>query len=182
MLETKRLLLRPFCEEDADIIYQIYGDAEIMHYTPFDAMSREQAEAHLQKVVRGWKKVPQVHYEMAVIVKETGEKIGRCHLQIEKETDSAMVGWMLLKKDWSKGYGTEMTEVLLDYAFDVLQVHRVFAHCHPDNEKSWRLMEKYGMRREACFKERCRYTKNGVSFWQDEVVYGLLRREYKKER
>ena len=182
MIETKRLLLRPFCEADADIIYQIYGDAEIMHYTPFAPMSRAQAEQHLQKVVEGWKEKPQMDYEWAVIVKETQEKIGRCHLQIDPETDSAMIGWMLLKKEQGKGYATEMTPELLRYAFDELKVHRVYALCNPANEKSWKVLEKSGLRREAHFKEKCRYTKNGTSFWQDELVYAILDTEYKKER
>ena len=34
MIETERLFLRPFCAEDEEILYQIYGDAEIMEYTP----------------------------------------------------------------------------------------------------------------------------------------------------
>ena len=182
MIETKRLLLRPFCEEDEEIIYQIYGDAEIMKHTPFDPLTREGAKKHLQKVLAGWQKEPVLDYELAIIVKETGEKIGRCHMQIDEEMDTAMIGWMLLQKEWGKGYASEMTPALLDYSFDVLKVHRVNALCNPANEKSWRVLEKFGLRREACLREKCRYTKNGRSFWQDELQYAMLSAEYKKER
>ena len=182
MMETKRLFLRPFGKDDFEIIYQIYGDAEIMEYTPFDPLTREGAEKHLQKIMAGWEKDPVLDHEFAIIVKETGEKIGRCHVQIDEETDSAMIGWMLLKKEWGKGYATEMTEALLEYAFEGLKVHRVYALCNPANEKSWRVLEKFGLRREAHFQEKCRYTKNGKTFWQDELVYALLSAEYKKER
>ena len=180
MIETDRLYLRPFCEEDGEIIYQIYGDAEIMKYTPFDPLDREQANAHLQKIVQGWKENPLVDYELAVIVKENGEKIGRCHMQLDPETDSAMIGWMLLKKEWGKGYAAEMTKALLDYCFDVLKVHRVYALCNPENEKSWRVLEKFHMRREAHLKQKCRYTKHGKSFWQDELIYAILDMECKR--
>lgn len=182
MIETERLFLRPFCAEDEEIVYQIYGDAEIMEYTPFDPLTKEGAKAHLQKMIAGWQRDPVLDYELAVVVKETGEKIGRCHMQIDEETDTAMIGWMMLKKEWGKGYATEMTKALLDYSFDVLKVHRVNALCNPKNEKSWRVLEKFGMRREAHFKEKCRYTKNGIHFWQDELQYAILSEEYKKER
>lgn len=180
MIETERLLLRPFCEEDEEILYQIYGNAEIMKYTPFDPLDREGAKAHLQKILAGWEKEPVVDHEFVIIVKETGEKIGRCHIQIDEETDSTMIGWMLRKKEWGKGYASEMTPALLDHAFDVLNVHRVYALCNPANEKSWRVLEKFGLRREAHFMEKCRYTKNGKTFWQDELVYAVLAKEYKK--
>ena len=180
MIETERLFLRPFCAEDEEILYQIYGDAEIMEYTPFDPMTREGAKAHLQMIIAGWQKDPVMDYELAIIVKETGEKIGRCHMQVDEETDTAMIGWMMLKKEWGKGYATEMTEALLDYSFDVLKVHRVNALCNPKNEKSWKVLEKCGLRREAHFREKCRYTKNGEHFWQDELQYAILSSERQK--
>ena len=180
MIETERLFLRPFCADDEDILYQIYGDAEIMEYTPFDPLTREGAKAHLQMIIAGWQKEPVLDYELAIIVKETGEKIGRCHMQVDEETDTAMIGWMMLKKEWGKGYATEMTPALLDYSFDVLKVHRVNALCNPKNEKSWKVLEKCGLRREAYFQEKCRYTKNGVHFWQDELQYAILSSERQK--
>ena len=180
MIETERLFLRPFCAEDEEILYQIYGDAEIMEYTPFDPMTREGAKAHLQMIIAGWQKDPVLDYELAIIVKETGEKIGRCHMQVDEETGTAMIGWMMLKKEWGKGYATEMTEALLDYSFDVLKVHRVNALCNPKNEKSWKVLEKCGLRREAHFREKCRYTKNGEHFWQDELQYAILSSERQK--
>ena len=87
---------------------------------------------------------------------------------------------MMLKKEWGKGYATEMTEALLDYSFDVLKVHRVNALCNPKNEKSWKVLEKCGLRREAHFREKCRYTKNGEHFWQDELQYAILSSERQK--
>ena len=52
-----------------------------------------------------------------------------------------MIGWLLLKKNWGRGYATEMTHALMDYCFDVLSVHRVCALCHPDNIGSWSVLQ-----------------------------------------
>ena len=94
-LETERLLLRPFANEDLDLIYRIYSDEEILRFTPFDTMDREQAKAHLQQVVRDWQAEPRLSYEMAVLLKESGEKIGRAHILIDQETDTGMIGGLL---------------------------------------------------------------------------------------
>ena len=51
MIETPRLSLRPFDQSDLDLIYRVYSDDEILRYTPFDPMDREQAERHLNRVM-----------------------------------------------------------------------------------------------------------------------------------
>ena len=92
MIETERLILRPFEADDIDIIFQIYSDSETLHYTPFDPMSREQAEEHLCRIIEEGKRVPCLSYELAVVLKESGEKIGRTHILIDPETDTGMIG------------------------------------------------------------------------------------------
>lgn len=180
MIETKRLLLRPFEEGDLELIFRIYSDEEILRYTPFDRMSREQAEEHLQNILRDWESDPQYSYELAVIRKETGEKIGRTHILIDPETDTGMIGWFLTEEHWGQHYASEMTPALLDYSFRVLGLHRVNAVCNPENTASWSVLEHCGMRREALLKQKCRYVKNGITSWHDELEYAMLASEYEK--
>lgn len=177
MIETERLRIQPFCEDDLDIIFQLYSDEEIMKYMPNDYMNQEAAAKHLAKILQAWKEVSLTDCEMLVFAKHSSEKIGRCRIHLDQETDSAMIGWLLLKKEWGKGYATEITNALLDHAFDTLHVRRVCALCHPDNTASWRVLEKCGMRREAHYKEKCRYIKHGKVSWQDELEYAILKTE-----
>ena len=151
MIETERLILRPFEADDIDIIFQIYSDSETLHYTPFDPMSREQAEQHLCRIIEEGKRVPCLSYELAVVLKEHR----------------------------GKHYAAEMTGVLLSYCFDELGLHRANAVCNPENTASWKVLEKAGMRREALLKQKCRYVKNGVTSWQDELEYAILASEYR---
>ena len=51
MIETRRLIMRPFETSDFALIYHVYSDDEILRYTPFDPMDVKQAEHHLQKVM-----------------------------------------------------------------------------------------------------------------------------------
>lgn len=179
MLETTRLILRPFCLEDLDLIFRLYSDKEIMRYMPNDLMNLETAQTHLGKIVRDWTERPLTNCEMAVISKEDQKKIGRARIHLDLEADTAMIGWLLLQDQWGKGYATEMTQALLAHCFDVLGVHRVCALCHPENIGSWSVLEKCHMRREAYYKQKCRYTKAGVPSWQDELEYALLDTEWK---
>ena len=78
--ETERLILRPFHREDLELVFRLYSDPEILRYTPFDAMSREEAELHLERIIRDWELVPQQSFEFAMIRKEDGEPVGRCHI------------------------------------------------------------------------------------------------------
>ena len=176
MLETERLILRPFEEGDLDIIYRVYSDEEILRYSPFDPVDEQGAQALLDRFLRGWKEDPVTEREMAVIEKESGEKIGRCHIQLGPE-ESAMIGWFLVREAWGKGYATEMTEALLDCCFGKLKLHRVRAICNPGNPASFHVMEKCGMRREGHYRKKCRYVKSGIVSWEDEFEYAILAEE-----
>ena len=177
MIETKRLVLRPFDCNDLDIIMELYSDEEIMKYMPDPVMDMAMAQDRLDKNVAGWKENPQISYEMAVVRKDSGEKIGRAEMVRDHSEDSAMIGCLLLKSEWGKGYASEIMNALIDYCFNVLQVHRVYGLCHPDNTGSWKTMEKCGMRREAHFIQKRRYTKADGMRWEDELEYAIIRPE-----
>ncbi|MFT4107024.1 MAG: GNAT family N-acetyltransferase [Lacrimispora sp.] len=177
MIETERLIMRPFNQDDLDIIIGLYSNEEIMRYMPNDVMNAEKAQKHLNKIICDWEEKPQVNFEMAVILKDNQEKIGRSRIHLDYENDTAIIGWLLLEKNWGKGYATEMTRALIDYSFDVLNVHRVCALCHPKNIGSWRVLEKCNMRREAHFIQKCKYIKDNNIIWEDELEYAILKSE-----
>ena len=180
MIETERLLLRPFAEEDLELIFHLYSDEETLRYTPFDPENREGAAAHLRRMIKEWVCSPRYSYELAVILKETGEKIGRTHILIDPETDTGMIGWLLTKEHRGKHYAQEMTAELIRFCFQTLGLHRVNAVCHPENIASWTVLEKSGLRREAWLKQKCRYVKKGKVIWQDELEYAILASEYRE--
>ena len=181
LLETDRLLLRPFCADDTELVYRLYSDEEILRYTPFDVMSRAQAAAHLTRIVQDWKQEPLQSCEFVMLLKGTGEKLGRCHIQIDPETDTGMIGWLLLKEHRGKQYARESGSALIRCCFEDLGLHRVNAVCNPENLASRRVLEHLGLRLEACLRQKCRYTKHGVSSWKDELEYALLASEYSRK-
>ena len=186
-IETNRLVLRPFEEGDFDILHRLYGDAEVMRYTPFDAESPAESAAHLSRIIDDWRKEPLLSREYAVVLKRdgspdgqvvaaAGEKIGRCHILLDgpEEDSRAMIGWLLVQEAWGKGYATETAAALLAYCFDTLHVREVYGLCNPDNAATRRVMEKCGMSLREHRRLFVEYKKNGRRFLQDELEYAAV--------
>jgi len=79
VLETERLILRPFRSDDLDLIQRLYCDDQILKFTPFDALSKSEAENHLLNIIHDWGQPPRFNHEMAVLLKGTENRIGRAH-------------------------------------------------------------------------------------------------------
>lgn len=84
------------------------------------------------------------------------------------------LGWVLDPAYTGHGYATEAVRALIGHCFDVLAVHRITANCFLDNEASWRLMERVGMRREL---HAVRDSLHRSGRWLDTVGYAILRDE-----
>ncbi|MEU9019757.1 GNAT family N-acetyltransferase [Actinomadura sp. NPDC048394] len=85
------------------------------------------------------------------------------------------LGWTLDPSYGGKGYATEAVRALIDIAFRRLGLRRLHADCFYDNEASWRLMERVGMRREQhTVKDSLHRTKG----WLDGLSYALLAEEW----
>ncbi|PLS29295.1 GNAT family N-acetyltransferase [Bifidobacterium parmae] len=180
VLETQRLVMRPFTLDDEDIISELYGDSDIMMFMPCGRLTDEEIRAHTRQVVSDWDARPQMNYEMAVIAKADSRKIGRARIHMDYGNDTAMLGWLLVRSEWGKGYATEITRSLLGYCFDVMRVHRVCALCHPDNIGSWKVMEKCGLRREAHYVRKVKYLSDDGTHWEDELEYAMLDEEFRR--
>ena len=178
MIETSRLTLRPMKAEDEELLFRLYSDEEILRYSPFDTMDRAAVQRHLQRILREWEQPSPANYEFAAVRKRDGVSLGRCHIELDPETDTAMIGCHLLQAFWRQGYATEICRALMDHSFEHLRVHRVNALCNPENLGSRRMLEACGLRLEAHFLQKCRYVKHGESFWQDELQYAILREEW----
>jgi RimJ/RimL family protein N-acetyltransferase len=87
----------------------------------------------------------------------------------------AELGWVLDPAYAGHGYATEAVRALLRYCFNELGVRRVIANCFLDNDASWRLMERVGMRRET---HAIAESLHRSGAWLDTVGYALLADEW----
>ncbi len=166
-LETKRLIIRNFLQGDAQDLYEIFGDEETMeHCEP--AYTLEKTEKFMKEFCMGR------NGAVAAIHKETGKVIGYI-LFNELEDEVYEIGWIFNKAYWRQGYAYESCKAVMDYAFDELKAHKIFAEAI-DNVKSVSLMKKLGMELEGIQRSQ---SKDNHGNWADLYFYGL---QNKKQR
>jgi RimJ/RimL family protein N-acetyltransferase len=89
----------------------------------------------------------------------------------------AELGWVLDPAHTGHGYATEAVRELLRHCFEDLGVRRITANCFLDNDTSWRLMERVGMRREL---HAVRDALHRSGRWLDSVGYAILDEEWRR--
>lgn len=170
-IETKRLTIRGFSADDAADLYEYLSDAEVVRYEPYGVFTEREAAKEAKRRA-GDECFP------AVCLKN-GKLIGNLYLS-EGELGTWEFGYVFNKEYWGRGYATEAARAMLRHAFECLGARRIIAMCNPDNERSWRLLERIPMRREGRLIKNIFFDKdeNGSPIWQDTFQYAVLREEF----
>ncbi len=166
-----RLTLREFESADEEALHAIVGDPVVTAYTlwgpnqPADTrafLARATAQADAPEARTG--------YHLA-LVDGDGKLAGSVVLDIEDAAHGrAVVGVVIAPRYWGLGYATEALEIMLDFGFSRLGLHRVSAYCHPQHRAGARVLEKAGLRLEG--------TLHGYKCvrgeWQDSLLYARV--------
>jgi len=173
-LETSRLILRPFCIDDASAVQQLAGDREIADTTlniphPYaDSMAESWIETHKA----GYETDSSVTF--AVVLRDEACLIGAIGLTIDSRFNRAELGYWTGKPFWNKGYATEAANAVIEFGFADLRLNRMLARHLARNPSSGRVMEKIGMQQEGIARQ-------DVMKWEkyeDMVSYGILREDW----
>jgi [ribosomal protein S5]-alanine N-acetyltransferase len=145
-LETPRLILRPFSEEDLERLTELMGNPDFMRFS-LGPYTRGQTQTVLQKFLT-WNQAG-LPSAFAVVLRETNDVLGYCgflrHAELPEEVE---IGYRLDPKHWNRGLITEAARVVRDHAFGDLKLPRVISLIHPENIPSRRIAEKNGMKIE----------------------------------
>ena len=111
-------------------------------------------------------------YAYGIFLKATDKLIGDISLtQIARgDLQSCYTGFTLDKEYNGKGYTTEALQLVVDFAFRELKLHRIEAGAMPDNIASIRVLEKVGFKKEGIAKENLKI--NGK--WTDHQILGII--------
>ena len=143
MLQTERLILRPWTLDDAPAALAIYGDPEVMRFLHTPPADLDAALARIRRAIN--------HYHQnsfgmcAVVEKATGRVVGGCGLKYLDGGPDVEVGYHLARAAWGRGYATEGARACVAYGFERLRLPRVVGICDPANHASRRVLEKAGM-------------------------------------
>jgi RimJ/RimL family protein N-acetyltransferase len=171
-METQRLIIRRYIDSDWEDLYEYLSDAEVVKYEPYDVFSKEQAK---QEAIN--RSSQECFY--AICIKDSNKLIGNLYFQ-KGDFDTWELGYVFNSKYQGKGYATEAAKALVAKAFDEWGARRVIAMCNPLNTKSWKLLERLGMRREGTLIKNIyfKYDSLGNPIWADTYEYGLLKEEW----
>lgn len=168
-IETERLIIRDFVQDDANDLYEIMSDDETMENLE-PAYTFEQTVKFLSEFCVEKKGA------VAVVYKENGKVIG--YILFNKISDRVYeMGWIFNKSYWRKGYAYESCKAVLDYGFDELNAHKVFAETI-DAVKSICLMKKLGMKMEGIQRSQ---VKNIHGNWADMYLFGMLKEDREED-
>jgi len=174
-LQTERLILRDFKEEDWRDIHEYDADAETVKYMPFGPNTEDETKAFINKTIDRRKESPRLIYNFAMVIKSDNKVIGSFAINItDLANKEAMIGYLLNRNYWNQGYTTEAARSVLAFGFEQLGLHRIIASCDPANTGSYRVMEKLGMQREGYMREEKLF--KGV--WRDFLLYSILEKEW----
>lgn len=173
MIETVRLLLRRWRDEDLDAYARICAEPEVMRYMSANGSprTREEIREEIAEIERRWMRLGFGLW--AVEEKATGKFVGRIGLQYhdtwtqgEHKTE---VGWLIDRSCWGQEFATEGARASIRYGFEELNLTRIISIALPENIASRRVMEKCGL------------TFRGETHWKglDVVWYAIDRGGWK---
>jgi len=179
MLETSRLTLRQFTENDVDNLFNLNSGPEVMRYltggrpTPREEIRDEILPFHLGVYGRldrlgTW----------AAESSATREFLGWFHFRPGPDADITNIelGYRLVRPAWNRGYATEGSRALISRGFTELGVERVFAHTMTLNAASRHVLEKCGLTLVGTIPYEGPFEIEGAE--QGQVEYALTRVEW----
>lgn len=178
-IESERLIIRTFREEDAEDLFDYLSLPEIYVFEPGQPVTMEQARE--MAVERSKSDV-----FLAIESKASHRLVG--HLYFEKDgfddIETWHLGYILNPKHQNQGYCTEACRSVIDHAFRHRKAHRIVAECNVLNEASIHVLKKLGFRIEGKMIQNVFFHRNedGSPKWNDSYSFALLIQDWNSNR
>jgi RimJ/RimL family protein N-acetyltransferase len=171
VLQTERLILRRFCDQDLDAYASMCADPEVMRYLLVGkTLTREEAWHHMAEIEGHWQL--RGYGLLAVEERESGTLVGRIGFLKPEGWPGFELAWTLARPYWGRGYATEGARAAMAYAFEELGQDKIISLIHPDNKPSIRLAERLGETLEDTIVIKGRKT----------LRYSISRASWKRKR
>ncbi|MFJ6687453.1 GNAT family N-acetyltransferase [Streptomyces sp. NPDC091294] len=176
VLTGDKTVLRPFTTEDADVMWEIINDPEVVRFT-FEPST----ELTLDRL-RSWYGVRTAdpdRLDLAVTDRATGELVGEVVLyEWDPSARSCTFRTLMGPRGRGRGLGSEATRLIVGHAFEQVGLHRVQLEVYADNPRARRVYEKAGFVVEGVRREAA--LRGGE--WVDDVLMAVLEHEWAEAR
>lgn len=179
ILETERLILRPFSIDDLTQIYEnCWCDKEVWKWTNYAPMHSVDDVINVANMFTerwlGAYKDPK-RYSWAIQLKETGEVIGRYFaMNSDDELCQVELTCEIGQVWWNQGLMTEATKRIIKFFFEEVGMNRIYAYHASGNPASGKMQQKSGMQMEGILRQACK-CNNGIF---DKIMYAILAVDY----
>jgi RimJ/RimL family protein N-acetyltransferase len=178
VLQTERLILRPFALTDALLVRELAGQPEVALMTihiPYPYPDGA-AEAWIATHAAGFDQG--ASFIFAITRRPDGTLMGGISLMADRENGTAELGYWLGIPHWNRGYATEAAEAVVAYGFETVGLRRIYARYFRHNPASGRVMRKLGM----VYEGRNRAAQRRAGRVADEECFGLLAEDWRALR
>lgn len=170
VLQSARLLLRPFTEEDIPIAYCRWMSSKKV--TEHVSWAHHRDEEETREVISTWiESYDDEDFYMWAIEEKSLGLIGNIFVcRINARLEEFTLGYALCEEAWGKGLASEALRLVISYLFDEVGAYRIVARRAVENSSSGRVMEKAGMRYEGIMRQK------GASYkgTRDLAIYAIL--------
>ena len=176
VLETERLILRPFIEEDAEAMFRNWeSDPEVTRYLRWSHYTAlEGARAVLREWINSYAKPD--FYQWAIVPRDLGEPIGTISVVgYDDRIGQPEIGYCIGRRWWRQGYTSEALSRVIDFLIGEVGADRLESWHDPRNPNSGAVMKKCGMTYEGTLRQADR-NNQGVC---DACVYSILASEWR---
>jgi RimJ/RimL family protein N-acetyltransferase len=174
-LKTQRLRLREFEPADIPILYAYNQHPEFQRYESGPPVSEYKFHRIIDDIIAQQTCEPRFCYYFAMVCAD--QVIGSCYLAVrDLDHQQAEIGYTVGFEHWRKGFATEAARAIVQFGFEVLDMHRIYAEVISANQASVRVLEKIGMRREAELCENAHFSGR----WWNTYLYAMLAHEYER--
>lgn len=171
-IETERLVLREIIPEDAKAFFEMDSNPEVVKYVGMKPLTEISQSVEMIKSIRK-------QYEengigrWAVIQKDTGKLVGWSGLKLIKEINNHHniydLGYRFTPEYWGKGYATETSIAVLNYAFKEMKLGKVFAYADVENNASNHVLKKLGFEEKGTFMD-----EGDECFWYEKSLNSTI--------
>jgi ribosomal-protein-alanine N-acetyltransferase len=158
---------------DAKDLLLIRSNDDVMRFMDVPRHnSISDSEKLIQLIDESYKKESGIDW--SIIEKHSNSFIGYIgFIRIFPEHCRAEIGYALKREYWGKGYMYETINRIVRFGFENMKLHSIEANVNPENEKSKKVLEKIGFKKEAYFREN--YLFDGK--FLDSIIYSLLEKD-----
>ena len=148
-MQTDRLVIRDWAEEDAEAALAIYGSADVAQWLS-PAMDKVSDPSAMRAIMQAWVEAqPSLVApagQWAVVRREDDEVVGGLLIRLlPPDEEDLEIGWALEPDAWGHGYATEASRALMRWAFDVGKIDELFAVARPRNTRAIATAGRLGM-------------------------------------